>query len=333
MAECIIARGGRTVIENGGGLPPVIAGYCQVVANVYDGDGNPFPDVLVCCKDGNTWYNYHSNDKGQILFVTNSGSLNITARNYSSENGYTWIDQKPPATMNIDAPVTTSKFCNINFSTYKDNRQYTSVVSYGKFKFRSTNSVYVICGGAGGGGGGSYYQGEGPWVGGAGGAKNAGTVQINKDTIYNMYIGQGGRGSTTYSAYGGTGGSTSCCGVTATGGGGASASGVGIAYTGNAGGGGGRNPSNNQVTMNGTNGYGGAGGSYSSSGADRAKGGSPNGGRGAYRDSYAWSASPGGIGGGGGAGYAGGISNQDDTSSSYWGGNGGSGIIWMNNFN
>lgn len=325
MAECIIARGGGRS-DGGSVLPTPIPGLCQIVANVYDSEGKPFPDVLVCCKDGSTWYNYHSNENGQILFVANSGSVNITATNRSDENAFTWIDQSPPSVINIDAPVSTSKYTNINYTSYKSDRTYTSVPVYSNIRFRNTNSVYVVCGGAGGGGGGNYAE-DVRCYGGAGGAKNAGTAQVNVDETYQMYIGAGG--SRTSSTWLGTsGGSTSFLGVSAVGGGGAQADNFGFAYQGNAGGGGGYYPDNRVRELNGVNGYGGSGGAYEP--------GIPNGGRGARMSGpNSWTASSGGIGGGGGASlwYRVESSGKFDRDSPYYTpGRGGGGMIVLSNF-
>ena len=325
MAECIIARGGGGRSDSGGGLPPVIQGYCQVVANVYDGDGNPFPDVLVCCKDGNTWYNYHSNDKGQILFVTNSGSLNITAYNWSSENKFTWIDQIAPQTMNIDAPVTTSKYCSINFNTFKSNRTYYNAVQFNNIKFKSTNTVQIICGGAGGGGSGGYKYSYTSAAGGGGGALNSGNITVDKNTIYPMYIGQGGSGSYNGNYKASSGGSTSCAGIVAYGGEGGWGRTPGSGSVGNAGGGGnGGQP--------GTNRYGGGGG-WGGANYNGAAGGNPSGGRGAWvEDRVAYPPSSGSYGGGGGGGYTSEIQNIPQGSHYYMGASGGNGLIHMNNF-
>ena len=113
MAECIIARGGSSGGGNNGGLPPVVADRCSILVTVKDSAGTVINDLSVHCKDGSMWYNYHTNEKGQVLFMTNSGSANITAWNFSINGNYKWIDQNI-ATINIDAPASSSNKVNIN---------------------------------------------------------------------------------------------------------------------------------------------------------------------------------------------------------------------------
>lgn len=350
MAECIIARGGGGSGGSNGGLPPVIVGVCQIVANVYDSDGNPMPNMLITCKDGESWYNYHTNNKGQALFVTNSGSANITAWNISVQNNFRYIDQNRPSTMNVDAPITTSKFVNFsmtragNLRFYETNSNiYNTTAIYSKFRFRVTNGIGVVAvGGAGGGGGGDGKEGRCS-TGGGGGAKNAGyNVAVNKEQDYSITIGKGGRGAWTswdysnreYIRYiGSTGGSSSALGVSASGGRAGSITNHegGQGMVGNAGGGGnGANNSRyyfngNEAWLVGSNGWGGGGGAYTSTYQDnegtnetwwwgwRGKNG---GGRGGYTETKnngsrtAYSASDGTYGGGGGGCY-----NQTVTSS------------------
>ena len=351
MAECIIARGGGySSGGGGGGLPPVVVGVCQIVANVYDSDGNPMPNMLITCKDGESWYNYHTNDKGQALFVTNSGSANITAWNVSVQNNFRYIDQNRPATMNVDAPITTSKFVNFNMSRagnlnyqHTTNNIYDLGNIYSKIRFRVTNGIGTVAvGDAGGGGGGDGKDGR-LSTGGGGGAKNAGhNITVNKEQDYPITIGSGGRGAyTTYYSsnrsyirhIGSSGGSSSAFGVVASGGRAGSISnhegGQGI--VGNAGGGGnGANNSRyyyngNEAWLVGSNGWGGGGGAYASVSDDnegsnetwwwgwRGKNGGGMGGYTRTRNNgsrTAYDASNGDSGGGGGGCYNGTVSSS-----------------------
>ena len=294
MAECIIARGGGGSGGGNGGLPPVVVGVCQIVANVYDSDGNPMPNMLITCKDGESWYNYHTNDKGQALFVTNSGSANITAWNISVQNNFRYIDQNHPKIMNVDAPISISKFVNFNMTRaagnivfqYTNSNIYNTSAIYPKIRFRVANGVRVVSvGGAGGGGGGDGKEGSYS-TGGGGGAKNTNNnVAVNKEQDYPITIGSGGRGAyTTWYAsnrryvrfIGSSGGSSSALGVSATGGraGSITSHEGGQGMVGNAGGGGnGANNSHyyyngNEAWLVGSNGWGGGGGAYASTDQD-----------------------------------------------------------------
>lgn len=203
MAECIIARGGGYEGDNGGGLPPVIAGYCQILTTVVDSDNNPIQDLSVHCKDGNAWYNYHTNEKGQVLFVTNSGSANVTAWNFSINGNYKYIDQTH-VVQNIDAPVTTSKYLNIQLgriTSFNAMSDSTNIYSnnFDRCKFRVANTIDQLrLGSAGGGGGCGYgYRNRINFSGGGGGGGSIiqYNIAINKNEVYRFYIGQGGEGA------------------------------------------------------------------------------------------------------------------------------------------
>ena len=203
MAECIIARGGGSGGGSNGGLPPVIAGYCQILTTVVDSDNNPIQDLSVHCKDGEAWYNYHTNEKGQVLFVTNSGSANITAWNFSINGNYKYIDQKYNV-QNIDAPVTTSKYLNIQLSrvsSFNATSDSTNIYNNGfdRCKFRVANKIDQLqLGSAGGGGGCGYrYRNRVNFSGGGGGGGSITqyNIDINRNEVYRFYIGQGGEGA------------------------------------------------------------------------------------------------------------------------------------------
>ena len=294
MAECIIARGGGYGGGgSNGGLPPVIVGFCQIVATVLDSDGVPVPDMYVTCKDGSTWYNYHTNENGQCLFITNSGSANITAYNFSNENSYRYMDQESTDTMNIDAPVTTSKYANFQFNRISNIRYYKSggniweksnYYFYARdSRFRVTNQigeVIVVGGGGGGGTGQTIYDNERgnygkntnmSFGGGGGAANHAFNIKVLKNTNYgNFHLGTGGEGGwqDTYTyGRGSSGGTTSALGVSALGGsGGTYYGGSGEGEVGNAGGGGNgawvNGLSNFSYPTDGSNGFGGGGGAW-----------------------------------------------------------------------
>ena len=338
MAECIIARGGGRS-DGGSDLPPIVVGYCSIVVAVSDSEGTPISDLSVHCKDGDNWYNYHTNDKGQTLFVTNSGSANITAWNFSINGNYKWIDQQA-VTMNIDAPASSSNRVNISLSylnTFQETGMSSNIYSgcyTGNYKFRASNRVNAFIGGAGGGsgvvsGGGGVYSGGG----GSGGAYIANNIEISKDQNYSFYIGSGGSGgwasydghTTTY-FNGNTGGSTTAFGFTATGGGGGSTTGSGGVggtgtITGAAGGGTNTNGYNSTIS---NFGGGGAGARTGGIGTARDKfGGSPYGGNSVlstYSNRTPVGYGQDGRGPGGGAGAN--VSNGDYTMRGHTGGPG-----------
>ena len=236
MAECIIARGGGG--SSGTDLPPIVPGYSSILVTVRDSEGNLLPELSVHCKDGDNWYNYHTNNKGQVLFMTNSGSANITAWNFSINGNYKWIDQSP-VTQNIDAPASSSNLVNINLP-FQNNFYATSMSSNiyldcfsGNYKFRVANNANLFIGGAGGGPSVQADGGIGAG-GGAGGAYIVNSIKVNKNQNYQFYIGTGGMyGSSTtdghnyYYHNGESGGSSSAFGYSATGGSGGLITGVG----------------------------------------------------------------------------------------------------------
>lgn len=316
MAECIIARGGGG--SSGTDLPPIVPGYSSILVTVRDSEGNLLPELSVHCKDGDNWYNYHTNNKGQVLFMTNSGSANITAWNFSINGNYKWIDQSP-VTQNIDAPASSSNLVNMNltykpnFTVYYMNSSIYGDCFTGNYKVRASNYVNISVGGAGGSGAGgnNRYPGGG---GGGGGLSISNSIKLNNKLNYVFYVGAGGAQSS--SVVGSSGGSSSAFGIVANGGGYGSPGSGGRGGTGlsSIGGNGG---DSERSGNNGSNGYGGGGGGgyYSH---NYGFGGVPNGGSGGdYRqDGFA-----GQCGGGGGGG------GREINSSISRGGAGGAGVL------
>ena len=157
MAECIIARGGGT--PNQDINIPVISDRSSVVVTVTDNDGVPISDLSVHCKDGDSWYNYHTNNKGQVLFMTNSGSANITAWNFSINGKYKWIDMKE-VNKNLDTPIGSIIQNNISLPWYNNFRAtatttniYNTHCYNFNYKFRHYTHVNAFIGGGGGFGG------------------------------------------------------------------------------------------------------------------------------------------------------------------------------------
>ena len=232
MAECIFASGGGR--SDGGGTigPPVIPGMHTVLVTVTDSAGGPVEDLSVHCKDGSAWYNYHTNDKGQVLFATNSGSANITAWNLSLNGNYKYLDQES-VSKNIDAPIGSTTMLNISLTPITTEQSFTFMQSNiyaprssglysGNCRVRAYNRANIFLGGAGGGGG--WTRDEEAYGGGGGGG--GGIIvrtgfELNQSQNYLFYIGSGGRGgwrAAGHDAESTSGGTTSGFGLAATGG-------------------------------------------------------------------------------------------------------------------
>lgn len=233
MAECIIARGGGS--SNRQDIP-IYSDRCSVVVTVKDLDNTPITDLSVHCNDGGTWYNYHTNENGQCLFTTNSGTAVVTAQNFSINGNYKWIDMTP-TTSNIDAPVGTAKNFTMTMSWYNNfhatvmtSNIYNKQCYENNYKFRHYTHANAFIGGGGGhSGGNERYPGGG---GGAGGVYIANNISINLNQNYKFYCAKGGNwytrnstGSLTWQ--GESGGSSTAFGFTATGGAGGTNAGVG----------------------------------------------------------------------------------------------------------
>ena len=257
MAECIIARGGGS--SSGGGTvgPPVIPGMHTILTTVTDSAGIPIEDLSVHCKDGSAWYNYHTNEKGQVLFATNSGAANIIAWNFSLNGNYKYLDQET-VTKDLDAPIGSTTTLNLSLIRVSGEQSFTAMQSNiyqprtaglfsGNCRVRVSTHANVFLGGGGGGGGwGVTDDDDSTMYGGAGGGGGGITIRngvaISTSSNYQFFIGAGGSagwcipGSRQY-VDGGTGGSTSAFGLSCTGGGGGKGGGgmigtAGVAGTG-----------------------------------------------------------------------------------------------------
>ena len=336
MAEAIISRRGGN-IDSGIKPPPIIADRASVIVYVTDSNNAPIQNLSVHCKDGSYWYNYHTNEKGQCLFMGNSGHMNITAHNYSIQQNIRYIDQGK-VDFNLDAPVGTSNVVNLSlkslptssFTAMTTNVQDTSNLFSGSCYVRCADHANIFLGGAGGGGSltdpGWSVTSTG---GGGGGITIANNILMNKNSAYLFYIGSGGANGRVNTASGNrgqhfpgdAGGSTSAFGYSATGGGGGrfgwmiGDSGTGTYRGGNGGGklisGAIVNAENSEYSN-----WGGGGGAYS------ATAGTPGGGKGGDRGGFGSS----GVNGGGGGGGGGWWSTGSDRNI-YFGGSGGPGKI------
>lgn len=331
MGEALISRAGGSAAE-ADPILPIVPGVCTLLVTVKDSLNRPAVGIQVNCKDGAGWYNYTTNEKGQTMFSTNSGSANITVYN-RYQNGI-WILDQQSKSIDIDAPVSTSNKIDIklngynigyelNFTTPGGSAPTPPYFPAGNYAFMVSKHIGVFVGGGGGGGTGTYTSTRGMAGGGAGGA-NDGNITINIGQVYYGSIGAGGAGGYTTEDYnppaalGRSGGTSTFAGISA-GGGSSSSYGYGKYNTGG--------PGQSSQLSN----FGG-GGSYESINEDgrvtQNYPGSPGGGAGGVtriEDGSSKGASGGGPGinglggGGGGAGW-------------YWrgrysGGAGGSGTI------
>ena len=327
MGEALISRTG------GGGsdsdvMIPVTPGYHTVLVTLKDYENGILGGFPLSCKDGTSFYNYNTNEKGQCLFVCNSGSANILANNYNGS--YQYLDFNSKWT-NIDAPVGLTSRVNIVLDKGPTGYDFTASKNFTFLKDRVCN-LYLV-GGGGGGGCGDYYDDGDRDVdlrgggGGAGYLSNYINQTMNQNKLYKLFVGSGGRGgragglylnpqsssaggttyieNTSYSARGGSGG------------------GEPDYYSGNGGAGGlgsgaGRsNPAGSSSVS--FAGGGGGGGNYPSAG-------SPYGGRGAT--TAEGQGANGSRGGGGGGGYGFSWTATEDWSGR--GGWGGAGVMRIN---
>ena len=311
MGECIISR--ASIPGEAETIVPITPGYHTILVTVRDYKGGLMKNYPINCTDGSSVYNYTTNEKGQALFVTNSGAANIYATN--SFNGYTYIDFDCQW-KNIDAPVGLTTKANINLlQNTVSKREYLNAGNY-SLAVRSPHLIsnIIIVGGGGGGGGHASYSGGG---GGAGYLNTLSEFYMN-DRL-NIRVGSGGSGGSN--SNGNSGGTTTFSNIlSAAGGGGGDQSGENIAIGGLGNGGLPYNRGENSPVT-----YAGGGGGGSSGSKAWFPGGSPYGGRG-YGYSGAYAATSGSRGGGGGGGGFG--TGVDDAT--WKGGKGGNGIVLFN---
>lgn len=185
---------------------PVVPGYHTVLVTLRDYQGKLLKDYPINCKDGDSWYNYKTNETGKALFTCNSGKANISVNNMV--DGYRYLDF-PNYNMNCDCPIGGQTRLAFNIpKTTTLNFSFGPGTSQIRFLHNQECSGYIV----GGGGGGSYYSGG--WVssksaGGGGGYLN----YINNCTFkandnISIVVGWGGRGGTDVGKPGNTGGTS-----------------------------------------------------------------------------------------------------------------------------
>lgn len=185
MAEALIVRKGglsETIL-------PIIPGSHTILATLRDYTGKKVSGYPLNCKDGSRWYNYSTNENGQVLFTCNSGSANISLINGQYVDFSTKI-------INIDAPVGLSSKVNISMDKISsiliaNNRLF-------KFFYPHKCNIRIIGGGGGGGAGWSRTDDDG-WKdymwgqnGGNGYISIYNSQSFTANTIYNFIAGNPG---------------------------------------------------------------------------------------------------------------------------------------------
>lgn len=352
MAEAIITR--STVIPEDV-LNPIypVEGRHVILATLKTDKGSIVQDYEINCTDGSTVYNYKTDMNGQVKFSCNSGSANIYVSNVF--NGAQYIDF-PCFWTNVSAPVGDTSRLNITLPQQRFTEFITSKI-FKCIENRVVDNIILVGGGGGGGSGYNMEYSDDNYenVGGGGGGSGYmniynGPINLEKNNIYNIFIGSGGVGGKPRSdvsggagANGNSGGTTSLLNMSmsAKGGWGGHYAWKNSTPSGGAGGLGSGGSGSSGVPTNGTNssinfagGGGGGGGHYYSSYSNTGNGGSPYGGRGTLYSSSASISSKvakdgtrGGGGGGGGAAFSvkayGGYNEVE-------GKNGGSGLMRIN---
>ena len=214
MGEALISRTGNGESETS---IPVLPDYHTLIVTLRDYDNAIIPNYTINCKDGTSWYNYTTNDKGQVMFTTNSGSANITV--YNNLTGVRYLDFVNTI-FNVDCPLGQYSKHNIVLTGQNGPINLTN----GNYMFLKPKTCTInVCGGGGGGGGGGGDDYEGQ-TGGNGYVTNV-TDNFESNNQFRVIIGSGGRmgyalrwEDSTHSGYGGTGGTTSIRNYSANGG-------------------------------------------------------------------------------------------------------------------
>lgn len=351
MGEALISRAGGGTTEPEVEIP-ITPGYHSILVTLKaKSSNNPITNATISCKDGDKYYNYTTNEKGQCLFMCNSGSANLLANN--TIEGIRYYDIRN-TWMNVDAPVGQSSKINMYHNDLLGVQQFNSSAS---IIFLNPRVVDINIVGGGGGGSGTHLWSNnhvaGYLVGGAGGyINNYPNQKFESHKWYNFKAGSGGSGGRcTYqvdgqsrsisSERGGTGGTSYIenTNYSATGGGGSggSSSSWSVGGSGN-GSPAGSNGIDSPVSFAGGGGSGSGGDlGYDGSWTRIYRAGSPGGGSGSvsqqhWEGGYVWTYSTPGsgkIGGGGGAARAG-TNKWEGHTPFYAGGSGGAGVLRIN---
>ena len=184
---------------------------CALIVTVLDPLGRPvLANTPVNCNDSGQWYNYQTNDKGQVLFRVRTGVCNINASNYSQISTgmfgeeVWYFDLQPTNVRVTDCQLNTQKDYNLTLPYHSSiNNGYARInKDNSNIRFLATNTIDVLL--LGGGGGGNVMSA------GCGAAINIGRgIAVDRNTTYHLEVGYG---------YSSTGGSSSAFGLSAVGG-------------------------------------------------------------------------------------------------------------------
>ena len=199
MGEALISRAGGGAGDSEQ-IIPIVPGYHTILATLLTSDNRAITNHMISCKDGSTYYNYNTNEKGQCMFTYNSGSANMFVN--TTINGINYIDINN-TWVNVAAPIGVSQRVNIYF----DKRSGNIDIGSGSFHIFQKCKANIIIEGGGGGGSGTVYGGANTTGGGGGGGSGGGHGSWASPASY--YGGSGGTSyiqNTNMSAIGGGGG-------------------------------------------------------------------------------------------------------------------------------
>lgn len=325
MGEAIISR----YSGESEAIIPIIPGYHTLLVTLRDYNGDLLKDLYLNCKDGSTWYNYKTNEKGQVMYTCNSGSANITFPNNIS-NGLKILGLNQTV-MNVDAPIGMTSKVNMNIPKGPEYYDLTATTNF--MILNKECDINIVGGGGGGAGGGGRYPNASSFTAGAGGAGYMNNYNMRMNGIYRFIVGSGGSGgpancygqtsSGTYGyIYGGAGGTSYVenTNMSAVGGAGG---GIGSGGVGGLGNGGFAGPGSIKYPENSPVDFAGGGGAQAewmttSGGITSVNGGSPYGGKSVHGSAPG----AGSRGGGGGA-----PSYTSDLGTYYGGARGGDGMM------
>ena len=198
MGEAIISR--ATMQEE---ALPMVPGYHTIAITLVDPKGKIIPNWPVLCVDGATNYNYKTNEKGQTIFMVNSGAANIFVNNYNQSIKILDISSK---WFNFDAPVGLSTRAKLNMEDGSQFHEFISSTSFELYYNRNISNLILV--GGGGSGACARVSGEESAYAGGGGAgylNQYNDISFNKG-IYSFIAGSGGASvlSTNFGKAGGT---------------------------------------------------------------------------------------------------------------------------------
>ena len=202
MGEALLVKFGGAA-EN---VPVVEPDSTSLLVTVFSYGGKTVPaNTPVNCNDSGQWYNYETNDKGQVLFKVKSSTCSIQVSNIrkmaGSYRNIQYIDQGTGRSSVSGLVHGQERNLNITLPYVSINNK--SINNNINIQVLSTN--YIDCLLIGGGSGGNRVSAGG------GAACNIGRrVSIDRNTVYQILIGT--------SSYGRSGGTTSAFGLSAVGG-------------------------------------------------------------------------------------------------------------------